>query len=71
VINIKVLWTMGGRRHVSVVSYDQPSAEHRMDELRARGASDITTVVVKPGETAEIEQPRTGRVVQRKHTTRK
>jgi hypothetical protein len=67
----KVLWTAAGERHVSVVSYDRPSAENRMEELRAQGATDITTVTVKPGETVAVEQPRTGRVVQRKHTVKR
>lgn len=67
-INFKVLWTIDGRRHVSVVSYDKASAEHRVAELQAEGATDIETVATKPGEKVEVEQPRTGRIVQRRHT---
>ncbi len=69
--NIKILWTKGGRRNVSVVSYDRPSADDRVERLRAEKASDIETVVVKPGQVIEVEQPRTGRVVQRRYTTSK
>jgi hypothetical protein len=68
-ISIKILWTdTEGVRHVSVCGYDEPSAQHRIRDLRAGGATDIETVKTKPGETVEVEQPRTGRIVQRKHT---
>jgi hypothetical protein len=66
--NIKVVWTKDKVRRASLVSYDRVSAEHRMERLRAEGATDITTVHVKPGEDYVPEQPRQGRVVQRKHT---
>jgi hypothetical protein len=65
--NRKVLWTQNGRRHVSVCSYDKASAQQRADELQGQ-ATDIVIVTVKPGETVEVDQPRTGRIVQRKHT---
>jgi hypothetical protein len=65
--NFKVLWTLGGRRHVSVVSYDRASADQRMAEL-AKVATDVEKVSVPPGETVEVVQPRAGRVVQRRHT---
>lgn len=65
--NFKVLWTLDGRRHVSVVSYDQASADQRVAEL-AKVATDVEKVAVKPGKTVEVVQPRTGRVVQRKHS---
>lgn len=65
--SFKVLWTEAGVRHVSVVSYDRASAKHRMSTL-PESASDVEMVPVKPGETIDVEQPRRGRVVQRKHT---
>lgn len=69
-INIKVLWTdANGKRHVSSVSYDKGSAEHRMERLRSEGATDVESVAVKPGETVEVQQPVKGRVVQRKYTS--
>lgn len=71
--NFKVLWTdTDGHAHVSVVSYDKPSAEHRANELRA-SMSDVSIVPVFPPDWKfEGEQPKPkGRVVQRKHTVRK
>lgn len=69
--SFKVLWTDGPSdrrvRHVSVVSYDAESAKQRVEEL-SRTATDVKMVPVKPGETVDVEQPRTRRIVQRKHT---
>jgi hypothetical protein len=67
--NFKVLWTTAGVRHVSVVSYDAKSAKERVEEL-AKTATDVEMVPVKPGETVTVEQPRRGRVVQRKHAVK-
>lgn len=39
-----------GRRMVSAVSYDKPSAEHRQAALEAEGATNIEIVKVKPGQ---------------------
>jgi hypothetical protein len=69
--NLKVLWTIDGRRHVSVVAYDSGSADDRMARLRSEGATDVVSVGVKPGETVEVAQPTARRVVQRKHTVAK
>jgi hypothetical protein len=67
--NIKVLWTRDGQRHVSVVSYDRPSADRLVSELEADPAvSDVETVSVRPGETVEVAQKPQGRTVQRKYT---
>ncbi|MFE9525165.1 hypothetical protein [Streptomyces sp. NPDC006631] len=68
--SFKVVWTEAGVRRVSVVSYDKASAEHRIRTL-PEGTSDPEMVPVKPGETVVVEQPRRGRVVQRKHTVKR
>uniref|UniRef100_A0AAU3I9R0 DUF2188 domain-containing protein n=1 Tax=Streptomyces sp. NBC_01393 TaxID=2903851 RepID=A0AAU3I9R0_9ACTN len=67
--NIKVLWTVNGQRYVSVVSYDRASAEDRVRTLEAdERVSDIETVNVPPGDTVEVTQKPSGRIVNRKHT---
>jgi hypothetical protein len=53
--NIKVLWTRDGQRHVSVVSYDRPSADRQVSELEADPA------------VSDVQKPQ-GRTVQRKYT---
>ncbi|MDX3260768.1 hypothetical protein PV336_16225 [Streptomyces sp. MI02-2A] len=52
---------------MSVCSYDAPSAQDKVNRLPA-GSTDIMIVTVKPGETVKVDQPRTGRVVQRRYT---
>lgn len=53
---IKVLWTQSGKRPVSVVSYDQASAQHRVDELtKDPTVTDVQTAHVKPGETVDVD----------------
>jgi hypothetical protein len=70
VINYKVLWTIDGRRSVSVVSYDKPSAEQRAAELR-RTATDVEIVAVKPGQSVMVVQNPPARIVRRKYTADK
>ncbi|RZU36008.1 hypothetical protein EV284_3491 [Streptomyces sp. BK022] len=66
--NFKVLYTADGERRVTGVSYSRSAAETAAKQMGG-------TVVgpFKPGQVVEpedVEQPRAGRVVQRKHTTR-
>lgn len=71
-INIKVLWTdTTGVRHVSVCGYDKASAQHRVDQLRADGATDVETVAVKPGQDVMVVQKPPVRIVRRKYTADK
>ncbi|MEI5032360.1 hypothetical protein RB201_03955 [Streptomyces sp. S1A(2023)] len=48
-------WTdANGVRRASGVSYDQNSADGRKAELEAAGATDVTIVLIRPG---ELPQP--------------
>lgn len=51
-VNYRVKWVRArdGKTMVSMVSYDQPSAEQRKADLEAEGATDIKIVKVRPGE---------------------
>ncbi|MGW0626160.1 hypothetical protein [Streptomyces sp. NPDC002758] len=66
--NFKVLYTADGVRRVTGVSYSRSAAE-----TAARQMGGTVVGPFKPGQVVEvedIEQPRTSRVVQRKHTAR-
>lgn len=49
-VSYRVKWTQDRTEHVSAVSYDSPSAEHRKARLETEGASAIQIVPVKPGQ---------------------
>lgn len=43
-----------GRKRVSVVSYNKPSAEHRKERLEGEGCADVEIVETKPSQRPEV-----------------
>ena len=49
--NFGLTWTEpDGTARASAVSYDRPSAEHRMTRLEGDGCTNVQIVETKPGE---------------------
>ncbi|MFM9373222.1 hypothetical protein [Streptomyces sp. Da 82-17] len=53
--NWMLTWTgPDGKRRLSAVSYDKPSAEHRRRRLEDEGCTDIDIIETKPGVLPDI-----------------